>query len=455
MKSPEKVLAKEQKQLARLRKERNRPSYAAYPLILLVFLILLRMLDEFTTNCSGFLQSSIVNEFFVIGQGKTFQEGLSAYGLATSSLTLLVVLATFAGVLSDKIGRKPILLASGAGIAIGALTIFFAPSFGTYMAGSCIMSFFIAMDMHQLYLVEVAPENKRATWQAYSSFFAQMAVVLIGVLRLLNTGNGQLAWRNIYLIPAVACIIVVVMLLAVVRETDVFLKQRIAYLETPIEERKAAGTKKNQNGGMGKALRYIFKNKQMLWVMLSVMLSRFALPAFASYNESIMSTNQMSTNAISIALIFSPITMGVVSLIAGFLSDKLGRKQTTVIYSVATIVGLIGFIASVRLGLSPILVGIFAGMDTGCYWAVGGQLGLMMQESAPTALRGSIGAAAGLLQTIAATVASVFAAIMVGIIDLSLFCIVSGVVILGAVIVSLLFKVSETKGVDLSAKDVY
>lgn len=455
MKSPENVLAKEQKQLARLRKEKSRSSYAAYPIILLVFLILLRMLDEFTTSCSGFLQSSIVNEFFVIGQGKTFQEGLSAYSLATSPLTLLAVLAAFAGVLSDKIGRKPILLASGIGIAVGALTIFFAPSFGTYMAGSCIMSFFIAMDMHQLYLVEVAPENKRATWQAYSSFFAQMAIVLIGVLRLLNTDNGQLAWRNIYLVPAVACIIVVVMLFVVVRETDVFLKQRIAYLETPIEERKAAGTKKNQNGGMGKALKYIFKNKQMLWVMLSVMLSRFALPAFSSYNESIMSTNQMSTNAISIALIFSPIATGVVRLIAGFLSDKLGRKQTTVIYSVAAIVGLIGFIVSVRLGLSPIFVGIFAGMDNGCYWAVGDQLGLMMQESAPTALRGSIGAASGLMQTIAATVASVFAAIMVGIIDLSLFCIVSGVVVLGAAVASMIFKVSETKGVDLSAKDVY
>ncbi len=78
-----------------------------------------------------------------------------------------------------------------------------------------------------------------------------------------------------------------------------------------------------------------------------------------------------------------------------------------------------------------------------------------MQESAPTALRGSICAASGLMQTIAATVASIIAAIMVGIIDLGLFCIISGVVILGAVVVSLIFKVSETKGVDLSAKDVY
>ena len=119
--------------------------------------------------------------------------------------------------------------------------------------------------------------------------------------------------------------------------------------------------------------------------MLFVMLSRFVLPAFASYNESIMSTNNMATDAIRIASIFSPITMGVVHLIAGFLSHKLGRKLTTVIYSVTSIIGLVGFVFSVHSELSPVLAGIFVGIGTGCYWAIGDRLGLMMQESAPTA----------------------------------------------------------------------
>ena len=81
MKNPEKLLAKEQKQLARLRKEQGRSHFAAYPLVLLVFMILLRMLDEFTTNCGSSLQSAIVNEFFVVGQGMSYQEGLSAMSL--------------------------------------------------------------------------------------------------------------------------------------------------------------------------------------------------------------------------------------------------------------------------------------------------------------------------------------------------------------------------------------
>ena len=119
MKNPEKVLAKEQKQLAKLRKEQGKSNFKAYPLVALVFMILLRMLDEFTTNCSSSLQSAIVTEFFVNGQGMSFQEGLSAMSLATSPLMLLSILATIIMVLADRVGRKPMLLASGIGIAAG------------------------------------------------------------------------------------------------------------------------------------------------------------------------------------------------------------------------------------------------------------------------------------------------------------------------------------------------
>ena len=275
MKNPEKLLAKEQKQLARLRKEQGRSNFAAYPMVLLVFMILLRMLDEFTTNCGSSLQSAIVTEFFVVGQGMSYQEGLSAMSLGTSPMMLLTILATVVLSLADRIGRKPMLLISGAGIAIGTCAVFFAPDFSTYLLGYAFINFCVAFDVHQLYIVEVAPENKRASWQAYSSFFSQMAIISVGLLRLLNTSDdGQLAWRNIYLIPALVGVAVVILLVVVVRESDVFLKQRIAYLETPIEVRQEASKKKqnNNNGGMGKAFRYIFKNKQMRWVMLALLL---------------------------------------------------------------------------------------------------------------------------------------------------------------------------------------
>lgn len=455
MKDPAKTLAKEQKQLAKLRKEQGKSNFKAYPLIALVFMILLRMLDEFSTSCSSSLQSAMTIEFFVKGQGMTYQEGLSAGALATSPLMLLSVLATIIMVLSDRIGRKPMLLASGIGIAIGTLIIYASPDFSVYVVGSAFVTFFISFDMHQLYIVEVAPENKRATWQAYSSFFSQMAIVFIGVLRLLNTNEaGELAWRNVYLVPAVVGIAIVILLIAVIRESDVFLKQRIAYLETPIEVRQAQEKKKqNNNGGLGKAFGYIFKNKQMLWVMLSLLLFRMAIPAFASYNESIMSTNGMSTDAVSTALIFSPIAMGITRLSAGFASDKLGRKKASVIYGIATVVGLVVFVLCVKNAAPAVLVGILMGVTTGSYWTVGDQIGLMMNESAPTNIRGSVTAAAGLLQVVVAIVAMVFAGILIAFVDLATFCVVYGVIVLGIATVALLIKVKETNGIDLSELD--
>ena len=451
MKTNEKVLAKEQKQLAKLRKEQGKSKFKAYPLIALVFMILLRMLDEFTTSCSGSLQTAIVNEFFVVGQGMTYEEGLSAMSLATSPLMLLSILATLIMVLSDRVGRKPMLLASGIGIALGAVIVFVSPNFSAYMLGCVLINFFISFDMHQLYIVEVAPENKRATWQAYSSFFSQMAIVFVGVTRLMNTNEaGELAWRNIYLLPAIVGVIVAVLLVLVIRESDVFLKQRIAHLETPLEERQALGKKKqNNNGGLGKAFGYIFKDKQMLWVMLSLLLFRMAIPAFASYNESIMSTNGMSTDAVSTALIFSPIAMGFLRLSAGFASDKLGRKKASVIYGVVTVVVLIAFILCVKNGAPAVVVGLLMGISSGSYWTVGDQIGLMMNESAPTNIRGSVTAAAGLLQVVVAIVAMVFAGVMVAFVDLAVFCVVYGVIVLGIATAALLFKVKETNGVKL------
>lgn len=455
MKNPEKVLAKEQKQLAKLRREQGRPIPKFYPLIALAFMILLRMLDEFTTNCSSSLQSSIVTEFFVKGQGMSFQEGLSAMSLATSPMMLLSILATLVMVLSDRIGRKPMLLASGIGIAVGAVVIFVSPNFSTYLLGSVMITFFISFDMHQLYIVEVAPENKRATWQAYSSFFSQMAIVFVGVTRLLNTNEaGELAWRNVYLLPAIVGVAVAVLLVMVIRESDVFVKQRIAHLETPLEERMAAGKKaQSNNGGLGKAFAFIFRNKQMLWVMLSLLLFRMAIPAFASYNESIMSTNGMSTDAVSTALIFSPIAMGFLRLSAGFASDKLGRKKASVIYGVITVVVLVAFILCVKNGAPAVVVGLLMGISSGAYWTVGDQIGLMMNESAPTNIRGSVTAAAGLLQVVVAIVAMVFAGIMIAFVDLAVFCVVYGVIVLGIATVALLIKVKETNGVNLSELD--
>lgn len=457
MKDLAKIQAKEQKQLARLQKEQGKSNHSWYFSGLLVCLILLVILDSFATSCSNVLQSAIVNEFFVVGKGMTFQEGLSALSLMTSPLTLLSILATLMLVLSDKVGRKPMLLTSAIGMVAGMLWVFFAPNVNFYVIGAAMITFFVSFDMHQLYIVEVAPAGKRATWQAISQFFGQMAVGIVGVMRLLNTNDGQLAWRNIYLFPAIVGVVVTILLVVFVRESDVFLTQRIAYLKTPIAERNAAAEgKKKKNassGGLGKAFGYIFKAKQMRWVFISLLLFRFAIPAFATYYESIMTSNNMATNSVSVALIFMAIACGIARLTAGFVSDKLGRKKASTFYGIATIVALIAFIFGARANLHPVLVGLLCGASTGCYWTVGDQIALMMNESAPTAIRGSVTAAAGLVQVVIAIAAMVFAGIMIQFVDLSLFCVIYGTIVLAIAMFCLVFKAEETNGVSLGEHD--
>ena len=455
MKDLEKIKAREEKQLARLQKEQKRSNYSWYFTGLLVCLILLVILDSFSTNCSNSLQSAIVNEFFVVGQGLSFQEGLSKLSLAQSPLMLLSIVATLMLAVSDRVGRKPMLLISAVGMTLGMLWVSFSQSFSVYIVGAAMVTFFVSFDMHQLYIVEVAPTDKRATWQALSQFFGQLAVASVGVMRLLNTDNDQLAWRNIYLVPAVVGVVVVVLLALFVRESDVFLSQRIAFLQTPYEQRTVkAGKKEKQNtssGGLGKAFGYIFKDRQMRWVILSLLLFRLAIPAFTSYYESIMVSSNMLTDMVSFALIFMAAFSGVARLSAGFLSDRMGRKNTSILYSVISIAALIAFIFAARGGAPAAVVGILLGVSTGAYWTVGDQIALLMNESAPTGIRGSVTAAAGLIQVVIAIVAMVFAGIMIRFVEVGIFCVVYGAVILALATVFLVFKVKETKGVDMDS----
>lgn len=453
MKDPEKIKAREQALLARLKKERRRSNFPWYLTGLLVCLILLVILDSFSTNCPNSLQSAVVNEFFVQGQGLSFQEGLSRLSLARSPLMLLSILATLMLAVSDRVGRKPMLLISAIGMTAGMLWVGLSQSFGAYIFGSAMITFFVSFDMHQLYIVEVAPADKRATWQALSQFFGQLAVASVGVMRLLNTENDQIAWRNIHLIPAAVGVVVVVLLVLFVRESDVFLTQRIAFLETPYEQRTVhTGKKEKQqsnNGGLGKAFGYIFKDRQMRWVILSLLLFRLAIPAFSSYYEPIMTAGSMTTDMVSFALIFMAVFSGTARLSAGFVSDRMGRKNSSILYSVIAVAAMIAFIFAARAGAPSMLVGILLGVSTGAYWTVGDQIGLLMNESAPTGIRGSVTAAAGLIQVVIAIVAMVFAGVMVGLVDAGLFCVVYGAVILALATLLLIFKVRETRGVEM------
>ena len=83
MKTKEKIIASEQKQLSKLQRITAKGNYAGYFFVLLFLIALVNIIDEVTSNLSVSVQSSFVTEFFVnrpfLGKMYSFEEGLALH----------------------------------------------------------------------------------------------------------------------------------------------------------------------------------------------------------------------------------------------------------------------------------------------------------------------------------------------------------------------------------------
>jgi MFS family permease len=442
----------EAKELIRWQKLSKQTISGGLFIIIIAVLCLVRGLDEFATSAPGSLQTSIVTEFFVKTKGMDFAAGLSQLSLVTTPLLLLAVLATLYLTLADRFGRKLILTISVFGMALGMFTCFLSTNFTVHVIGRALLTFFIATDVHQIYLMEIAPNNKRAILLSINSFFGYLSMMLVSVARDAYTVNGELVWRNVFLIPAVLGLVLTALLIIFGKETKVFLDQRIAYLSTPHAEKGTeAGIKKEkaQSGGLGRSFKFIFAHRQPRMNMFATIFQLIAIMAFYGYYESIMTTSGMTTNQVTQALLVYPITAAVFSIFAGFIADKFGRKPAAILYAALSFIGLIAFILGARAHLNPYIVGLLYGLELGCFWSFGDQLGLVFKEAVPTEIRATATAARGLISVVVSLISGIVISILVKSVNLSTLCLVWGAVTVGISIIMFALTVKETKGVDL------
>lgn len=433
-------------------------------LIVISLLCLIRALDEFATSTGGSLQTSIVNEFFVRDQGLDFATGLSQFSLIGTAMMPVMILATLYMALADKFGRKLILVISVFGMAFGLLISFLSTNLVVHLIGRVILTFFIATDIHQIYVMEIAPNDKRAMLLSINSFFGYLSMMLVSVARDASTVNGELIWRNVFLVPAVLGVILTGLLIVFARETKVFLDQRIAFLSKPYEESAAESSasasakapekdraKKERagSGGLGKSFKFIFTHRQPRMILFATFFQLLAVMAFFGYYESIMTTSGMTTEQVTQALLVYPITAALFALPAGYIADKFGRKPATILFAILAFVGLIAFILSARGQVNPYIVGLIYGVELGCFWNFGGQMGLVFTETVPTEIRASAVAAKGLLSVVAAIISAVVISILVGFVNLSTLCLVWGATTVGIAIILFALTVKETRGSDL------
>ena len=390
---------KELRQLSKLKAEAARKKPLHYIGFAMVVLTIIYIVDEITSNMNAAMQPYVLFDLFnITSRNVNSPEYTSAFNVVAPIQVfsnLLLIITPFYKALSDKYGRKLFLMLNTIGMGLGMCIVMTAQNVVWYILGMLFMMFFTPNDMQVLYIMETAPKEKRATYSFIAKGIALVSVSLIGVFsRMFLRETVPSSWRMVYLIPVVSALVIGFLSYFFMRETPVFVEQRIGYLSLTDTEReqkkkedKANGT--SEEGGVFKAIRFIFTNRQLRWILIAGFIF-FATTFYTSYYATVLE-GAMSTDMVSTALVIYPFFNGLVTILSGFFSDKLGRKKVCLILGSLTILGLLAFVLSCRLGFGPVAAGIAYGCSIGGLWSMSDTLILTMPaESTPSGMRSSV-----------------------------------------------------------------
>ena len=445
---------KELREWDRARKALDRfrmPGYMAY---LLTVLSMVYIVDEIASNIYNSLQSDMILEFYVNGMGLEFNTGLAAYSAMTAPLYVCMLITPFYKSLADRFGRKLFLALNTFGMGVGMFVCMLAPNPVIYLVGIGIIYFLMNNDMQVLYIMESAPEQHRAKLTSLTKAIALLGVTAIPALRDLFMKEDGSGWQQVFMIPAIAGMVMGVAAMLLMPETPAYIKRRMAFLEKPEESRASAESKTAgaSQGGVVDALKFIFRHRQMRAIALCAFVFVCATGG-TSYYESIMKTGGMTTGQITTAMFFIPPVNAAMTALSGFLTDWLGRRRSAVLLTATALVGLVCFVCSAGFGLPPALVGVSYGFFIGGLWSAADILFIMLPgESTPTNLRVSVVGTMGIMSGVGSVLSIAIMTVgMLFVKSIGVLCLCVCVPFLLLAVVILLTKVHETKGMDLSA----
>lgn len=423
------------------------PGYMAY---MLTILSMVYIVDEIASNIYNSLQSDMVTQFYVNGKGLDFNTGLATYSAMTAPLYVIMIITPFYKSLADRFGRKIFLAINTFGMGVGMLICMLAPNPIVYLVGVGVINFLMNNDMQVLYIMESVPEKHRAKFTSITKAVALLGVMAIPTLRNLFMADGGRAWQKVFMIPAIAGMVMGMISLIAMPETPTYLKRRIARLEKS-EDTENSNSEEESQGSVKDAIKFIFGHKQMRAIALCAFIF-VASTGGTNYYESIMKTGGMSTDNITTAMFFIPLINAAMTALSGFITDLIGRKRSVMVHTGIALVGLVSFVCCSNFGISPVIVGISYGFFIGGLWSAADILFILIPgESTPTNLRVSVVGTMGIMSGVG-NVLSV-AIMTVGM----LFIESIGFLYLGVAIpflliamVILVTKVNETKGVDLT-----
>ena len=449
---------KEARELSRLKRLQAAPKPVFYLGLVMVVLTIVYIVDEITSNMNSTLQPYAIFDLFNIVsrdvKSPEYKHAINVLAPVSMVSTFMLIVTPFYKALSDRFGRRIFLMINTCGMGVGMLIVMTSASLVQYIIGMFVMSFFTPNDMQVLYIMETAPKEKRATFCFWAKGLALMSVSLIGVFtRMFLREDVAASWKLVYLIPVITALVIGFACWFFVKETPVFLDQRIAYLSLTAEEREAkkAAEKKSgesENGGVIQAVRYIFKNAQLRWIMIAGFLF-FATTVYTSYYATVLE-GSMSTVDVPTALLIYPFLNGITTILSGMMSDKLGRKKVCILLGTVTLAGLLVFISSCRLGLGPVWAGVAYGISIGGLWSMSDTIILTMPaESSPSNMRASVMGTISVLIGAGMFVGQGLFMLCQNFMPMDVVFLIISVPFMVISLLIIMFKVKETRDVDL------
>ena len=428
-------------------KERKPKIYFLY---FIFILCLAYVVDEVATNINLIMENEVLETFFKTGPS-TYN--LDQYVILTTLCSGASFFTFFYKAYADKIGRKPILVLNIIGLGLGMFVLFLARNIIVYSIGLLIISFFAPCDMQVVYILETASDKHRAFWLTLSKAVGVIGIASVPLLRDWAMPKG---WNFVFLIPAIAGVLVGILALFFVKESDVYMKNRMIYLRKKVKQLthpelpKEKETIADSQGGIIHAIKYMIFDKSLVWLFIVGIV--FSISAIAVSNYTIiMSPAQdigMSDDMIKKALLVYPFVYALFEVLVGVISDKFGRKNAIIFSGACTCLGFLCFVVGAKTNWVSYVTGVSLGLFIGGYYSSIDVFNIICAEKSPTNLRSSIMSVISVSFSIGSTIGTLSLLLFNNIIkdlDIGFFTLILIIPTLFVGLLILINKMPETK----------
>lgn len=386
-------------------------------------------LISMTAALGGFLFGY---DWVVIGGAKPFYEpyfnvtSVTDQGWGTSSALLGCMLgAGICILISDKVGRKKLLLVSGLLFSLSALGTALADSFAFFnlyrIVGGVAMG--IALNLSPLYIAEVAPSEKRGMFVTINQLLIMIGVLLAQIVNyrisiidteisanpsfqeLANSWSGQYAWRWMFGAEFIPAFLFFVLMFRVpesarwlikngrVEEARSILKKMggSAYANKEIKD---VSSTVREIDSKKVDLRFLFHKRILKFIIIGIFLAFLqqwsGINVVIYYAADIFKAAGFNLQQMMLNIVVIGMVMVLSVFITIFTVDKFGRKKLLLIGTgvMAVVYGLIGYSFLLEETGTPIVVLVLINVMVYSF-TLAPLLWVVLSEIFPTRIRGA------------------------------------------------------------------